>query len=133
VAVPNPTHSLLLLLFLPGHPTPQPHPKPQLKERYSKARPYGEWVKAAVTMRDVFASVPPEQREARLLAMGASTNGNGNGHVANGNGNGKAAEGGELGPIMALLAPLKANGYSREALEMLMVRLAQALGFWLGL
>jgi hypothetical protein len=76
-------------------PRPPPLQRPQLKERYSKAKPYNEWVKAAVSMEDIFATVPPEQRERRLLALGAEStaNGNGNGHVGalptNGNGNGK--------------------------------------------
>ncbi|KIZ01899.1 glutamate synthase (NADPH/NADH) [Monoraphidium neglectum] len=104
----------------------------ELKERYSKAKPYNEWVKAAVSMEDIFATVPPEQRERRLLALGAEStaNGNGNGHVGalptNGNGNGKvSAANKEIAPIMALLEPLKAFGYSREALEMLIAPMAK--------
>jgi hypothetical protein len=90
----------------------------------------------------VVASVPPEQRQTRLLALGghAATNGgvtalpkengkangktNGNGNGApktNGNGAASSAATLELDPVMALLEPLKAFGYSREALEMVMV------------
>ena len=38
-------------------------PAPQLKERYTSMRPYGEWLaQETVTMQDLMDSVPPEQR-----------------------------------------------------------------------
>lgn len=92
-------------------------------------------------MADVMASVPPEQREARLLVptsapaagaprAGALPNGNGNG---NGSKKGHALPASpEVAPIEGLLEPLKAFGYSREALEMLMAPMAKTGGEALG-
>jgi glutamate synthase (NADPH/NADH) len=116
----------------------------ELKARYAKAKPYGDWLKEAVSLADVVASVPPEQREERLLALGGSmsaaaagangANGNGFKAALPSNGNGHAAPAGsaasaaaqrEVAPINALLAPLKAFGYSREALEMLLAPMAR--------
>ena len=126
----------------------------QLKSRYAKARPYGEWLAAnAVTMADVLASAPPAQsaeapRPLGLVgdgdaegALPAAAAGNGNGH-AHGHANGKGAadaaaashadDDGEVAPLMALLAPLKAFGYSRESLELLLAPMARGGGEALG-
>lgn len=54
-------------------------------------------------MKDVFETVPPEQREGRLLVMGAEESGNGNGngkHALPTNGNGKVC-GAAVGALAA--------------------------------
>lgn len=105
----------------------------ELKQRIATARPYGEWLNGAVGLPQLVDSVAPEKRQARLLALGAegaplngaAANGHANGKAPNGNGkaaNGNGAASDELAPLMLLLEPLKAFGYSREGLEMLMVR-----------
>lgn len=76
-------------------------PRPQVKARYSQAKPYGEWLKAqAVTLDALVASVPDAKKRPAPVAAAATGNGNGNGaHAAAG--------------LQSLLAPLKAFGCVR--------------------
>eukprot|EP00877_Chromochloris_zofingiensis_P004027 jgi/Chrzof1/13625/Cz08g04180.t1 len=129
----------------------------EMKARYSTRRPYGEWLQQAVSLKDIVDSVPEAERQPQLLGLSAvapSNNGTGNGNgahaaaaatasavTANGSSNGNGSNGkGALGTVsnteedslVKILQPLKAFGYSREGLEMLMAPMAasgaEALG-----
>lgn len=106
----------------------------EMKERYATARPYAAWLaNQVVTMGDVMAAVPPEERRVQFLAPSSSsptathTNGNGNGKKATAtstNGNGKVHQH-HQSSVLGLLTELKAFGYTREAMEVMMVPMAK--------
>ncbi len=97
----------------------------QLKQRYSTARPYGEWLQNASSIADILTSVPEAKRQPPLLAQTASAAANGtaalhsNGSNGNGakaaNGNGMRSSGHVASPeedaITHLLTPLKTFGW----------------------
>uniref|UniRef100_J3M9K5 glutamate synthase (NADH) n=1 Tax=Oryza brachyantha TaxID=4533 RepID=J3M9K5_ORYBR len=82
----------------------------ELKQEYSKAHPYGEWLKRQrIQLTDIIESVNETERVApRISGTLPITNEN------------KADMG-----LRGILAPLKAFGYTREALEMLMLPMAK--------
>eukprot|EP01025_Chloroclados_australasicus_P031120 TRINITY_DN3140_c1_g1_i4.p1 TRINITY_DN3140_c1_g1~~TRINITY_DN3140_c1_g1_i4.p1 ORF type:complete len:2248 (+),score=229.22 TRINITY_DN3140_c1_g1_i4:145-6744(+) len=82
----------------------------ELKARYSQARPYGEWLQNnALSLDDLVKSVPKTQRRPPRLLSAVSQNGvPGSGEALN-----------------QLLTLLKCYGYTREALEMLMLPMAK--------
>lgn len=83
-----------------------------LKQQYSLARPYGEWLKRQkIELKDIIDSVHESERALPLIAgvIPASSN---DGNMEN------------MG-IHGLLAPLKAFGYTVEALEMLLLPMAK--------
>ncbi|KAK4793540.1 hypothetical protein SAY86_023975 [Trapa natans] len=83
-----------------------------LKQQYSQARPYGDWLrKQKIELKDIVDSVPPSERDVPLLA-GAVPVSNDDDNMEN------------LG-IQGLLVLLKAFGYTVEALEMLMLPMAK--------
>ena len=84
---------------------PTPGPVPQMKKRYSSAKPYGEWLaQEVVTVEQIARSVPdkvlipPPIREATPAFDATATNGNGNGAPTKG--------------VSRLIKPLKAFGYT---------------------
>ncbi|KAF0926247.1 hypothetical protein E2562_022075 [Oryza meyeriana var. granulata] len=82
----------------------------ELKKEYSKARPYGEWLKRQrIQLTDIIESVNETERVAPSISGALQ--------ITNEN---KADMG-----IRGILAPLKAFGYTREALEMLMLPMAK--------
>lgn len=92
----------------------------EMKERYAQRRPYGEWLKRQVfTMKEVMGTVPEAQRAPKLLANTPvaavpSASSNGNGAIV------KASAG-----VQSILLALKVFGYTREALEMLVLPMAK--------
>ncbi|GLU12011.1 hypothetical protein SLE2022_287200 [Rubroshorea leprosula] len=83
-----------------------------LKQQYSMARPYGEWLKRQkIELKDIVDSVQESDRVAPIIA-GAL-------HVSNNDDNME-----NMG-VHGLLAPLKAFGYTVEALEMLLLPMAK--------
>ncbi|XP_010671474.2 glutamate synthase 1 [NADH], chloroplastic isoform X3 [Beta vulgaris subsp. vulgaris] len=83
-----------------------------LKKQYSLARPYGDWLKRQkIVLKDIVDSVAQTKRIAPPIS----------GAVAVSN----QDEDMEKMGIYGLLAPLKAFGYSVEALEMLMIPMAK--------
>ncbi|XP_050221729.1 glutamate synthase [NADH], amyloplastic isoform X2 [Mercurialis annua] len=83
-----------------------------LKQQYSLARPYGEWLKRQkITLKDIVSSVPDS--DLTLPAIAGSV------PVSNDDDNME-----NLG-IRGLLSPLKAFGYTIEALEMLLLPMAK--------
>ncbi|GLT75157.1 hypothetical protein SLA2020_469030 [Shorea laevis] len=83
-----------------------------LKQQYSMARPYGEWLKRQkIELKDIVDSVQESDRVAPMIA-GAL-------HVSNNDDNME-----NMG-VHGLLAPLKAFGYTVEALEMLLLPMAK--------
>lgn len=83
-----------------------------LKKQYSLARPYGEWLKKQkLVLKDIVDSVAETERIAPAIS-GALPVSNQDEDMAN------------MG-IHGLLAPLKAFGYSVEALEMLLIPMAK--------
>uniref|UniRef100_A0A453FD80 glutamate synthase (ferredoxin) n=1 Tax=Aegilops tauschii subsp. strangulata TaxID=200361 RepID=A0A453FD80_AEGTS len=75
-----------------------------LKAQYSKAHPYGEWLKRQkMYLKDIVESVPETDRVAPSIS-GSITQTN---------------ENKECVGINAIVTPLKAFGYTLEALEML--------------
>uniref|UniRef100_A0A0D9WJI6 glutamate synthase (NADH) n=1 Tax=Leersia perrieri TaxID=77586 RepID=A0A0D9WJI6_9ORYZ len=82
----------------------------ELKKEYSKARPYGEWLKRQkIQLTDIIESVNEIERVAPTIS-GALP-------ITNED---KADKG-----IRGILAPLKAFGYTVEALDMLMLPMAK--------
>ncbi|KAF7816701.1 glutamate synthase [NADH], amyloplastic isoform X1 [Senna tora] len=83
-----------------------------LKEQYSLARPYGEWLKRQkIELKDIVVSVHESQRVPPAIA-GVVTASSDDVNMEN------------LG-IHGLLAPLKAFGYTVESLEMLLLPMAK--------
>ncbi|KAL3524404.1 hypothetical protein ACH5RR_017238 [Cinchona calisaya] len=83
-----------------------------LKQQYSLARPYGEWLKRQkIELKDIVESVHESQRVSPAIA-GVLTASNDDDSMKN------------VG-IHGLLAPLKAFGYTVEALEMLLLPMAK--------
>ncbi|XP_031391679.1 glutamate synthase 1 [NADH], chloroplastic isoform X1 [Punica granatum] len=83
-----------------------------LKQQYSQARPYGEWLKRQkIELKDIIDSVPVSERVAPSIA-GAVQASSDDDNMEN------------MG-INGLLAPLKAFGYTIEALEMLLLPMAK--------
>nr|AZL93831.1 glutamate synthase [Ceanothus thyrsiflorus] len=83
-----------------------------LKQQYSLARPYGEWLKRQkIELKDIIGSVHESERVPPAIAgvLPASNN----------------DDDMEKMGIHGLLAPLKAFGYTVEALEMLMLPMAK--------
>ncbi|CAL5227781.1 g10803 [Coccomyxa viridis] len=113
----------------------------EMKEKYTKMRPYGEWLaEQTVVLQQIIDAVPEEKRQAPpVLPAGAlpsngAVHANGNGANGNGNGattNGASSNGSSALPeedstgVRRLLKLLKANGYTMETLEMLMVPMAR--------
>ncbi|CAH9110211.1 unnamed protein product [Cuscuta europaea] len=83
-----------------------------LKQQYSLARPYGEWLaRQTIQLKDIVESVKESDRTPPLIA-GALPASNDDDNMEN------------MG-IQGLLAPLKAFGYTVEALEMLLLPMAK--------
>ncbi|OMO88406.1 hypothetical protein CCACVL1_08410 [Corchorus capsularis] len=83
-----------------------------LKQQYSLARPYGEWLeRQKIQLKDIVDSVQESERVAPAIA-GTMTASNNDDNMEN------------MG-IHGLLAPLKAFGYTVEALEMLLLPMAK--------
>ncbi|RDY08688.1 hypothetical protein CR513_07057, partial [Mucuna pruriens] len=83
-----------------------------LKEQYSLARPYGEWLKKQkLELKDIVDSVPESERVPPTIAG-----------VVPASGDDVDME--NMG-IHGLLAPLKAFGYTVESLEMLLLPMAK--------
>ncbi|XP_021764222.1 glutamate synthase 1 [NADH], chloroplastic-like isoform X3 [Chenopodium quinoa] len=83
-----------------------------LKKQYSTARPYGEWLKRQkLVLKDIVDSVAETERVAPAISGAVP--------VSN------LDEDMENMGIHGLLAPLKAFGYSVEALEMLLIPMAK--------
>lgn len=81
-----------------------------LKAQYSKAHPYGEWLKRQkMYLKDIVESVPETDRVAPSIS-GSSTQKN---------------ENKECIGINGIVTPLKAFGYTVEALEMLLLPMAK--------
>lgn len=120
----------------------------EMKERYSGARPYGEWLKRqTVTLKDVVAAaggraLPPLIAVAKAPASAAAAasvvragrDGNGvSSPPVGGNGNGASSTTTTTSlAVRRLLAPLKAAGYTRETFDLLLLPMAvdgaEALG-----
>ncbi|KAK9817844.1 hypothetical protein WJX72_002960 [[Myrmecia] bisecta] len=115
----------------------------EMKERYTTLRPYGQWLSdQTVTLSDIVESVPEEGRVAPAIVPptaavsglngdnglnGAYGSVNGNGVHRNGNGaglNGSATN--AVSGVQRLLAPLRAYGYTVEALELLMLPMVKS-------
>ncbi|KAF5841354.1 hypothetical protein DUNSADRAFT_13222 [Dunaliella salina] len=90
----------------------------EMKERYARRQPYGEWLsRQVVTLKEVLGSVPEGVRQPKFLvpqnaALPAPASSNGHGPL-------------EGAGLLSLLEPLKMFGYTREGLEMLMVPMAK--------
>ncbi|XVE64377.1 hypothetical protein DITRI_Ditri07aG0096200 [Diplodiscus trichospermus] len=83
-----------------------------LKQQYSLARPYGQWLKRKkIELNDIIDSVKDTERVIPAIA-GTMTASNDDDNMEN------------MG-IHGLLAPLKAFGYTVEALEMLLLPMAK--------
>ncbi|KAJ0986186.1 hypothetical protein J5N97_004542 [Dioscorea zingiberensis] len=83
-----------------------------LKKQYSLARPYGDWLKRQkINLEDVVNSVPESERAGPTIFGSIPVHG----HDDNMDNMG----------IQGLLAPLKAFGYTVEALEMLLLPMAK--------
>jgi glutamate synthase (NADPH/NADH) len=77
-----------------------------LKAQYSKAHPYGEWLKRQkIHLKDIIESVPEKDRVAPTLTQ--------------------VDENCEREGINRILTPLKAFGYTVEALDMLLLPMAK--------
>ncbi|XP_038708961.1 glutamate synthase 1 [NADH], chloroplastic-like isoform X2 [Tripterygium wilfordii] len=83
-----------------------------LKQQYSLARPYGEWLaKKKIVLKDIIESVPKSEKVAPTIAgVLKATSDDDNMETVG---------------IHGLLAPLKAFGYTIEALEMLLLPMAK--------
>ncbi|KAK3138054.1 hypothetical protein QOZ80_5AG0363860 [Eleusine coracana subsp. coracana] len=80
-----------------------------LKSQYSKAQPYGEWLeRQKIQLADIIESVPETERVASLIS-GV-----------------RPQKTREAMGIHGILAPLKAFGYTTEALEMLLLPMAKS-------
>ncbi|XP_078431625.1 NADH-dependent glutamate synthase 1 isoform X2 [Wolffia australiana] len=90
-----------------------------LKKQYSQARPYGEWLKRQKMLLEDIVSSVPEADKLHPPVSGAVQAGD-------------HAETMEDAGVRGLVAPLKAFGYTVEALEMLLIPMvkdaAEALG-----
>lgn len=83
-----------------------------LKRQYSLERPYGEWLKRQkITLKDVVNSVPEADRVPLPITGTATAH--------------KSDDNLENVGIRGILAPLKAFGYTVEALEMMLVPMAK--------
>ncbi|XP_027103579.1 glutamate synthase 1 [NADH], chloroplastic isoform X1 [Coffea arabica] len=83
-----------------------------LKQQYSLARPYGEWLKRQkIELKDIVKSVHESQRVSPAIAGVVPAS--------------KDDDSMENMGIHGLLAPLKAFGYTVEALEMLLLPMAK--------
>ncbi|XP_061956875.1 glutamate synthase 1 [NADH], chloroplastic-like isoform X1 [Populus nigra] len=83
-----------------------------LKQQYSLARPYGEWLKRQkIELSDIVNSVPESERVAPAISGVVAASDDDDSMVNMG--------------IHGLLAPLKSFGYTVEALEMLMLPMAK--------
>lgn len=83
-----------------------------LKKQYSQARPYGDWLKKQkIMLRDIVDSVAETERVAPPISGSVPVH--------------NQDEDMENMGIHGLLAPLKAFGYTIEALEMLMLPMAK--------
>ncbi|CAK9318191.1 unnamed protein product [Citrullus colocynthis] len=81
-----------------------------LKQQYSLARPYGEWLKKQkIELKDIVGSIDKRETTSPAIAGALSAV---DGNMKN------------MG-IHGLLAPLKAFGYTTEALEMLLLPMAK--------
>ncbi|KAF8042872.1 hypothetical protein BT93_A1255 [Corymbia citriodora subsp. variegata] len=83
-----------------------------LKQQYSMARPYGEWLRRQkIELKDIVDSVPESKKIAPAIAgvVAASADDDNMENMG----------------IHGLLAPLKAFGYTVEALEMLLLPMAK--------
>lgn len=81
-----------------------------LKQQYSLARPYGEWLKKQkIELKDIVGSIDKRETTSPAIAGAMSAV---DGNMKN------------MG-IHGLLAPLKAFGYTTEALEMLLLPMAK--------
>lgn len=75
----------------------------------------------------VMASIPEHQRQPPPIVQAPASKASANGSHANGNGKHTAAPAaGQDDALQALLAPLKAFGYTRESLEVLMIPMAKS-------
>ncbi|KAI4324999.1 hypothetical protein MLD38_030436 [Melastoma candidum] len=84
----------------------------ELKQQYSMARPYGDWLKRQkIELQDIVTSVPEHLRFPPPIAGVAPAS--------------KEDDNMENMGIHGLLAPLKAFGYTVEALEMLLLPMAK--------
>ena len=117
----------------------------EMKERYSGARPYGEWLKRqTVTLKDVVAAaggraLPPPIAVGGGAAAAATAPAvvragrDGNGASSpGGNGASSSTTTTTSTAVRRLLAPLKAAGYTRETFDLLLLPMAtdgaEALG-----
>ncbi|KAL6610621.1 hypothetical protein ACP70R_040590 [Stipagrostis hirtigluma subsp. patula] len=83
-----------------------------LKKQYSKARPYRDWLEAQqIQLTDIIESVPKTKRVAPRVSGALPVK--------------KKNENKEAIGIHGILAPLKAFGYTVEALEMLLLPMAK--------
>ncbi|XP_043689612.1 glutamate synthase 1 [NADH], chloroplastic-like isoform X1 [Telopea speciosissima] len=83
-----------------------------LKKQYSLAKPYGEWLsRQKIELKDIVDSVPESNRVPPALSGAVPASGH--------------DESMESMGIHGLLAPLKAFGYTVEALEMLLLPMAK--------
>ena len=117
----------------------------EMKEKYSGARPYGEWIKRqTVTLKDVVAAaggkaLPPPipvagSTSSSTPVLRAGRDGGTSSGGAGGNGNGASAASPAVTStaVRRLLSPLKAAGYTRETFDLLLLPMAtdgaEALG-----
>lgn len=85
----------------------------ELKLKYSKARPYGEWLaRQKMTLEEVVKSVPLEECAPPAIVGEVSVQ--------------SSDETMENMGIRGLLVPLKAYGYTMESLEMLLLPMAES-------
>uniref|UniRef100_A0A804QV90 glutamate synthase (NADH) n=3 Tax=Zea mays TaxID=4577 RepID=A0A804QV90_MAIZE len=81
-----------------------------LKAQYSKAHPYGEWLKRQkIYLKDIVESVPETDRVAPSISSSLPAKNENKDHVG----------------INGILTPLKAFGYTVEALDMLLLPMAK--------
>lgn len=83
-----------------------------LKQQYSQARPYGEWLeRQKIELKDIIKSVPETERIAPPISGAVTASSDDDSMESMG--------------IHGLLSPLKAFGYTVEALEMLLLPMAK--------
>nr|QKY14997.1 glutamate synthase 1 [NADH] chloroplastic isoform X1 (GOSHI) [Polytomella parva] len=98
----------------------------ELKEKYAKAHPYGEWLsQEAVKLDQVMRTLVPTKLTAPRLAETTD-------NFTSYSSNGSAVVSTQQTGILSLLRSLKTFGYTREALELLMVPMAKTGGEPLG-
>jgi len=104
----------------------------ELKERFARREPYGEWLKKhVVTLANIVADVPESLRQPpSLLPPPPSPPSAAANNIINfsktSNSNGTKAPAVQEEAIQSILPPLKVFGYTREALELLMVPMAKS-------